>query len=108
MLRVCGEALMEKCPPTAQSGRIGGDEFLVLLPHTAKLEAEAVMEAIREYLTGIEEYPYKIVMSMGSAVKDRADDDINTVMVAADEAMYANKKMIKGAANIRSVETQLV
>ena len=102
MLRVCGEALVERCPPTAQSGRIGGDEFLVLLPQTGKTEAEAVIASIREYLKGIEDYPYKITMAMGCGIKKSENDDIQTALIEADEAMYENKKEIKGAENIRN------
>jgi diguanylate cyclase (GGDEF)-like protein len=108
MLRVCGEALSEKCPPTAQAGRIGGDEFLILLPQTAKLEAEAVMQSIRDYLKEIKDYPYEIVMSMGCCVKENTDEDIGKILITADELMYDNKKSIKGAANVRSTETQLI
>ncbi|MCL2004199.1 MAG: diguanylate cyclase [Oscillospiraceae bacterium] len=108
MLRVCGEALSEKCPPTAQVGRIGGDEFLILLPKTAKLEAEAVMDTIRTHLTMVDDYPYKIVMAMGCAVKSAADQDLVKAMEEADRAMYADKKKIKGGAEIRNMETKLI
>jgi diguanylate cyclase (GGDEF)-like protein len=109
MLRACGEALSsEKIPPTSQAGRIGGDEFLMLLPNTGKMEAESVMEEIRAYLDSIEGYPYKIVMSLGTAVKTHEDDDIMAVMEEADMAMYKNKKLLKGGAEIRNTETILV
>ncbi|MDR0294255.1 MAG: diguanylate cyclase [Oscillospiraceae bacterium] len=97
MLRICGEALSLRCPPTAQAGRIGGDEFLVLLPQTGRLEAEDVVSSIRSYLSEIKDYPYQITMAMGCGVKDTRDQDINDALVTADEAMYANKRAIKGS-----------
>jgi diguanylate cyclase (GGDEF)-like protein len=108
MLRVCGEALSEKCPPTAQVGRIGGDEFLILLPKTAKLEAQEIIEGIREHLKAIDDYPYKIVMAMGFGVKDTADKDLSVTMEEADKEMYADKKKIKGGAEIRNMDTKLI
>jgi diguanylate cyclase (GGDEF)-like protein len=108
MLRVCGEALSEKCPPTAQVGRIGGDEFLILLPKTGKMEAEAIMNSVREYLSGINDYPYRIVMAMGCGVKSSAGENLSKIMEDADKAMYADKKSIKGGAEIRNTETMLI
>jgi diguanylate cyclase (GGDEF)-like protein len=108
MLRVCGEALSERCPPTAQTGRIGGDEFLILLPKTAKMESEEIMEEIRAHLKKIDDYPYKIVMAMGCSVKGAADEDLGRVMEDADKAMYADKRKIKGGEGIRSTETRLI
>ena len=107
MLRVCGESLAEKCPPTAQTGRIGGDEFLVLLPQTGKLEAEAVIESVREYLKGITEYPYAITMAIGYGIKEHENDNLDNAIKTADEAMYANKKIMKGTDQIRST-TELI
>jgi diguanylate cyclase (GGDEF)-like protein len=108
MLRVCGEALSEKCPPTAQAGRIGGDEFLILLPKTAKLEAEEVIQTLRDHLKQITDYPYSIVMAMGCGIKDAENQNISEAMEAADKAMYADKKAIKGGAEIRNMETNLI
>jgi diguanylate cyclase (GGDEF)-like protein len=106
MLRVCGGALTDNVPPTAQSGRIGGDEFMVLIPQTARLEAEALMDEVRNYLKEIKDYPFKIVMSMGCSIKEREDQEMRGLMEEADQAMYADKKRIKGG-NVRNTETQL-
>jgi diguanylate cyclase (GGDEF)-like protein len=108
MLRVCGDALTEKAPPTAQAGRIGGDEFMLLLPQTAGLEAEAVMHDVRQYLKNVRDYPFNIVMAMGCGIKENENQKLNEVMEIADKAMYADKKKIKGGAEIRSMETKLI
>ncbi|MDR0325503.1 MAG: diguanylate cyclase [Oscillospiraceae bacterium] len=109
MLRVCGEALSsEKIPPTAQAGRIGGDEFLLLLPQATRLEADAVSESVREYLQKIDDYPYKIVVSIGSGVKEKVNEDLNLIMQQADKAMYENKRMLKGGGAIRNTSTELI
>jgi len=108
MLRVCGEALTEKTPPTAQAGRIGGDEFMVLLPQTAGLEAEAVMHDVKEYLKSVNDYPFKVVMAMGCAIKENENKALGEVMEEADKAMYEDKKKLKGGGEIRSMETNLI
>jgi diguanylate cyclase (GGDEF)-like protein len=106
MLRVCGSALSDKSPPTAQAGRIGGDEFMIILPQTAQLEAESLMNDIREYLKGAD-YPFEITMAMGCRIKEREDQELSALMLEADKDMYADKKRIKGGAALRSTETEL-
>jgi diguanylate cyclase (GGDEF)-like protein len=108
MLRVCGEALSEKCPPTAQVGRIGGDEFLILLPKTDITEAERVTSAINAHLEKIKDYPYNIRVAMGCGVKNTADEDLSAAMQDADSTMYAMKRQMKGGAEIRNAQTKLI
>lgn len=108
MLRVCGEVLSTRCPPVAQAGRIGGDEFLILLPQTTQQEADDLISMINSHLRMIDEYPYKITMAMGSGVKETADQDLSIAMIAADEAMYENKKLIKGTSRDKAGSTVLI
>jgi len=78
------------------TGRVGGEEFSILLPHTDLAAALAMAERLR---SAIENTPadYKgtkipITSSIGVAVYHRDIVDEDALMLLADEALYAAKK----------------
>jgi len=76
-------------------GRIGGEEFAIMLPETGTAEARQVAERIRETLAAIE-IPLdtgclKFTVSMGIATLDRTDLDFSGIMRRADQALYDAK-----------------
>ncbi|MCG2583592.1 diguanylate cyclase [Massilia sp. TS11] len=74
-------------------GRIGGEEFLILLPESELASASAVAERIRSRLAhggraaGLPEY----TASIGCACLQGPDDSIASLMARADRALYAAK-----------------
>jgi len=77
-------------------GRIGGEEFLVVLPATPEEEAMRVALRIREriaeqtLLYGREEIPFTV--SIGVAERDPGEANIDLLVKRADDAMYAAKR----------------
>jgi diguanylate cyclase (GGDEF)-like protein len=73
-------------------GRLGGEEFAVLLPHTDHATAHAISEKVRlavgrlEFGTG-----QKVTASLGVAELAGSDDDLDTLLAHADSAMYEAK-----------------
>lgn len=76
-------------------GRIGGEEFAIILPDTNLEMAGELAEDIRKILEATEvmvgEKPLKMTASFGVAKLENASDDINFVMKRADEALYKAK-----------------
>ena len=77
-------------------GRVGGEEFVLLLPDTPHTNAFHVAERMRAHLyeTPIElenDAHLKITASFGVASLSEADNDFDTVLERADEAMYLAK-----------------
>lgn len=75
--------------------RLGGEEFCVLLPHTAQRPALEVAEKLRMRLTELvfagEHGPFGVTASFGiSSIAHHAD--LDALLQAADEALYAAKK----------------
>lgn len=70
-------------PPTACLGRLGSDEFVVLLPENVS-SALDVLEAIREAT------PSPLTCSIGAAQLDA--DDPSTFLAHADQALYEAKR----------------
>lgn len=79
--------------------RYGGEEFILLLPETsiegAKELAHRIRQTVENYSIDIDEkQKVQVTVSIGVAVSDFSkDDDIESVIRRADDAMYKAKKM---------------
>ncbi|WP_145109367.1 GGDEF domain-containing protein [Cereibacter sediminicola] len=75
-------------------GRVGGDEFAIVLPGTSLAEAEPLMERLRRRLAAIRlaEAPHvAVTASFGLAAVLDPDATPRSLMKSADEALYAAK-----------------
>jgi len=77
-------------------GRIGGEEFGVLLRYTDLPSAMRLAEKLRARVSAME-IPFegktvRITVSIGISVQRPVDDSLDTLMSRADSAMYAAKK----------------
>lgn len=77
-------------------GRLGGEEFAVLLPHTDQARAMEVAEKLRLLFRSLtfpgSHPPLSISASFGVATLDPAHDDFDTLLQKADEALYDAKR----------------
>lgn len=79
--------------------RTGGDEFVVVLPGTTRDGAEQLAARLRELLstlrrgTGQNDHPVK--MSIGHAALGPGTGDVDSLVAAADHAMYEAKAAAK-------------
>jgi diguanylate cyclase (GGDEF)-like protein len=53
-LRTVAKAILNNIRPTDITARMGGDEFIIIFPHTTAEEAWHIMEQLRKYLGGID------------------------------------------------------
>lgn len=72
-------------------GRLGGDEFLVLLPKTNKIQTETVVERISASLKNTELDPVIISLAIGHSVKTKLDQDMEDILKRAESRMYHDK-----------------
>lgn len=92
MLRRIGEVLAKAVDAPACAARIGGDEFMVLLPATDERGAQALLERILSLLElNNQFYPGQTLhVSMGYACGQEGAS-MEAVVHRADQAMYAEK-----------------
>ena len=92
MLRRLGEVLSKAVDDPACVARIGGDEFIVLLPATDERGAQAMVERIVSLLElNNQFYPgHTIHLAMGHAVGQEGAS-MEAVVHRADQSMYADK-----------------
>jgi diguanylate cyclase (GGDEF)-like protein len=73
--------------------RLGGEEFAVLLPNTAGLEAYAVAERIRVAIReAFADYAVKLTASCGVATQLHGNANRKALLRAADRALYQAKR----------------
>jgi diguanylate cyclase (GGDEF)-like protein len=76
-------------------GRLGGEEFGVLLPNTGQAEAHAIANACRAAVAAVDrledDRPITVSASFGIAIAD-AGQDLRQLLIAADAALYEAKR----------------
>lgn len=75
--------------------RYGGDEFVVLLPHTTAEEAHVVAERMRQSVAAqsmVIHGTMPVTISIGIASLRPGDDTVDALIQRADDAMYAAKR----------------
>ncbi|WP_047530232.1 GGDEF domain-containing protein [Pseudomonas sp. 11/12A] len=73
-------------------GRLGGEEFAVLLPNTSIETAQGIAEDLIQSISGLMTGPvHCITASVGVAVMVPGDNDLHSLMCNADKALYRAK-----------------
>lgn len=98
VLRRIGEMLRENTRQIDIPARYGGEEFIVIVPHVNKQGALRLAERIR-HLVEKEKFPGEetqpggnMTISGGVASYPEDSDDVDTVLEAADKALYVAKR----------------
>ena len=107
MLRRIGEVLTKAVDAPACAARIGGDEFMVLLPGSDERGAQAMQERILSLLElNNQFYPGQTIhLAMGHAC-GREGASMEAVVHRADQAMYVEKmRFYAGRAQNRRVDS---
>jgi diguanylate cyclase (GGDEF)-like protein len=77
-------------------GRLGGEEFAIILPDADAASAMAVAEKLRHALLNLRfpgsKPPMTVSASFGVATLDPGSDDLDSLLVKADEALYEAKR----------------
>jgi diguanylate cyclase (GGDEF)-like protein len=96
VLQRFGTILMARLRGSDQGGRIGGEEFLVVLPETQKHEALNVAEDVRkamesETVLTSDGQALKVTCSLGVAQIQDGDGNGGALLARADVALYRAK-----------------
>ena len=95
VLRSIGEVLRKGTRDVDLPGRMGGEEFLILMPHLEAPGAIAAADRIRRVIeqreVAAEEKRLKVTVSCGVALF-RIDDTVETILARADDALYLAKR----------------
>lgn len=107
LLRQVSERLLALKPSDAEAGRIGGDEFVLLMrldsAEDIRRFAERIIDRVRQPYDLQQEMPIYIGGSIGIALIPRHGADTAAVLHAADRALY----LAKSAGKSRAAMAQL-
>ena len=89
------DTLSMGCRDTDTAARFGGDEFALVLPETCSESATLVSRRICQNLANDGQHP-KLSVSVGVANYPKNGEAIETLLAAADMALYAMKARVHG------------
>jgi len=106
---ICAVAntMTEHCEPKDTVGRIGGEEFVMILPNGTEkpaLVAERVREAIQRLPEDVTVSVEKLTASFGIAICEDSIETVEQFLDRADQALYHAKKNGRNRAVVYSEE----
>ncbi len=91
LLKKTAEVIEKGCRPTDIIARMGGDEFMIILPKTDFATAEKIVKGIKRLAATERIGSFEISISFGYSTKDNKNDDMQKVFKQAEDQMYRNK-----------------
>ena len=85
--------LTRHCPPKAIISRIGGDEFVILLPRHDEKQTELIATSILESLDRPTIFTGRQALALGSATRHSIEEPIHEVFDHAEDLMYQQKML---------------
>lgn len=89
----CAEIMKEACRDSDIVARVGGDEFIILLPNTPATIAEKIIERVNNELAKVKIEAIHCSMSMGYETKAEIGQDIEKIIAGAENKMYSEKRL---------------
>ncbi len=105
LLKTVAGILKISCRPDDIIGRVGGDEFCILMTKTDEMEAAILKQRILNEISNLKLNPVMVSLAIGFAVKRSPEDDIKSIMMISDNRMYQDK--IKSSKIMRSQTIQM-
>jgi diguanylate cyclase (GGDEF)-like protein len=105
LLKAMADALRNCTRVTDAVARIGGDEFVVLLPETGEEAAFAAVQKIhQEVLQTMRENQWQVTLSIGALTHLELPDDVDEMVRNADHLMYTAKESGKNSIKFKIVD----
>jgi diguanylate cyclase (GGDEF)-like protein len=115
-LRTVSTVLREQLRSYDVAGRFGGEEFVVLLPQTARADALTIAERLRAHIAAMS-IPVedgttspaciRLTVSIGVAALDAAHGGVTDLLAAADAALYHAKQTGRNKTHVAAMDVPL-
>lgn len=105
LLKKSAEILEKACREGGIVARVGGDEFVILLPNTEANEVEEIIHRVKKEFFKEKSPTIKGSISMGYDTKTKINQDIERTMKNAEDNMYKEKAVDRKSINSDVVTT---
>jgi diguanylate cyclase (GGDEF)-like protein len=106
VLRNTAQLLKQKLRTMDIIGRLGGEEFIILLPETTIDQAAAIgtrlLEALAEMEIDVGKTVIRVTATIGISGLIDEDETFNTIIARADEALYRGKNAGRNRVEIKT------
>ena len=106
LLEMVAEVLVKECREVDIVSRIGGDEFVLLLPNTDYEYASEIIESINVATNNQKINNIPLSLSIGFAIRESISEDMKEVFKRAEDEMYRNK--LSESTSMRSSFIELI
>lgn len=103
LLKKISDAIKISCRADEIIARVGGDEFIILLPKTNSRETDVIINRIYDEVEKVEYKSIRGSIALGKATKTKAVDDFKEILKEADEVMYLNKNLSQKVGQIHQL-----
>ncbi|WHH61347.1 diguanylate cyclase [Petroclostridium sp. X23] len=105
LIKKSAEILVSSCRENDIVSRVGGDEFIILLPNTNGENAEKVVSRIKSEFLDARVAAIKCSISIGLDTKRSPGQSLGEIMANAENAMYKDKTMNRKSVNMDIIDT---
>jgi diguanylate cyclase (GGDEF)-like protein/PAS domain S-box-containing protein len=99
LIKESSKILQQVCRQNDIVARVGGDEFVILLPNTTRDNAEKILAEIQSMFAVARVAAIKCSISLGLDTKHSPSQSLDEIVTNAENAMYKDKTMNRKAIN---------
>lgn len=107
LLKAVAKILNNTTRKTDIAGRVGGDEFLIIMPKTDEETAERLKIRINKACSCVTVNSAIVSVAVGYAAKSAPDQDIETIKINAENLMYKDKMKHGKAMRMQTIDAVL-
>lgn len=105
LLKKAADIMKKVCRADEIIGRVGGDEFAILLPETDEIKAKIIKKRIIDTAATTMLDSIVVSLAIGYAVKESADQDIKEIHIQAENRMYKDKLRYRKRVKSQTIES---